>query len=252
MVMRYRLVFLAILFLAFFSLNEALARNIVLKLILVNPSKKDKQVLTVREYLPKEVKPEDIVDKGGFEVGYDAQQGSYFIYGDFELKPAEVSEKEIEVRDIWVIPAADIESVRVELSDISKLLKGTDYADRFAFLGKSIEDKINQITEMQENPPTNPERYISAYRENLKLLEQVREDLIMGRSFLTHTKAMPSTVVWKAIFAIMIFLALLGLSFYFIWHRQVKILTGDNTFVIPEEDKASTQDNQKTQPPAQG
>jgi hypothetical protein len=211
--------------------------SIVLKVIAVNPSKEEEQAVTVKAYLPKEAKPEDILDKGDLDSAYDTQQGSYFVFGEYTLKPGEVLERNIELRDIWVIQDAEIESIRLEAGKINSVLKNTEFGERASFLIDSIEAKLNQIRERQKTPPANPERHISEYRDDMKLLESIKTDLALARSFMAQAKAMPSFSVWKVIIAIIIFLGLLGLSFYFIWHRQVKAITIDDTFFVPKEDQ---------------
>jgi len=212
--------------------------NVVLKVIAVNPSKGQVQKVPVKTYLPKEVKPEDIVDKGDLDIAYDTQQGSYYVYNEYELKPGESVEKDIEIRDIWVIPSAEIESLYAEVKKIEDLLKNTEFAERSSFLKSNIEAKLKQITDNQNNRPPNPERLISDYRDNLKALESIKADITLGRSFLGQAKqgGISGKVIWRMIIIIVIFLGLLGGSFYFIWQKQLKVITGDGAFYIPKED----------------
>jgi hypothetical protein len=198
--------------------------NIVLKLIASNPSKGQTQKVPLKVYLPKETKPEDVVDKGDLDVAYDTQQGSYYVYGEYELKPGETLERDVELKDIWVIPENEIETLRLELIKLEGLLKNTEFAERIAFLKTSIESKLNQIIESQVNSPANPERHISDYRDNLKILESVKTDMALARSLLAQVKSFPTVMVWRLILAIIIFLGILGVSFYFIWHKQLKAI----------------------------
>ena len=225
------IIFLGILLSAAIEAQAA----IVLKVIAVNPSKDQPQKAQVKAYLPKEVKPEDIVDKADLEAIYDTQQGSYYVYGEYELKPGEMLEKEIEINDIWTIPLAEIESLRIEAIKISSMLKDTEFAERVSFLKFNIESKLNQIIEAQKDSPANPEKHISGYRDNMRTLESVKADLALARSLLTQAKPMPTVVLWRLIMAIVIFLGLLGASFYFIWQKQAKVLSEDNTFFVPKD-----------------
>lgn len=233
--------FFSFLVLAFFSfclLPVESEASIVLKIMAVNPSNEQVQTVPVKAYLPKEIKPEDIVDKSDLEIVYDTQQGSYYVYGEYMLKPSGVVEKEIELRDIWLIPNTEVESLRLEVIKMEAVLKNTEFAERIAFLKNSIEYKLNQIIENQKSSPPNHERHISDYRENLKVLEAVKADLVLARSLLSQVKPLPYAVVWKVIVAIVIFLGVLGISFYFIWQRQVKTITQEDTFYIPNQPQA--------------
>jgi len=218
--------FLALLFLYSFILVPAYA-NIVLKVVLTNPSKEQVQKVPVKVYLPKEAKPENIVEKGDLEASYDTQQGSYYVFGEFELKPGELVVKDIELQDIWNIPETEIEFLRLETIKISNLLKNTEYADRVNYLTNSIQSKLDYITDNQKNPAINPERHISDYRENLKVTDSVRADVALMRSLMSQVKPLPSVTVWKLMLAIIIFLGVMGASFYFVWQKQAKLVSKD-------------------------
>jgi len=234
--------FLAAIFLILSFTGVAYA-GIVLKVMAMNPSKDQIQKATIKTYLPKETKPEDIINKGDLEIAYDTQQGSYYVYGDFELKPGEVLEQDIEIRDIWVIPFTELENLKQETDKIVSLLKNTELAERITFLKNSIDSKINQIMEIQKNPAPNPEKHISEYRESLKVMESVKTDIVLARSFLSQYKPLSSAVVWKLILGIIIFLGILGTSFYFIWQKQIKTVTQDEAFLMPKEDADSLEKN---------
>ena len=208
--------------------------NIVLKILAANPSKEQSQKVPVKVYLPKETKPEDVIDRADLDIAYDTQQGSYFAFGDYELKPGETLERSIEIRDIWTIPDAEIETLRNEVKKIALMLKNTEFAERISFLSNSIDSKLNQISENQRNTPPNPERHISDYRDNLRVLESVKTDMALARSLMSQAKpTMSAKVIWRLIMGIMIFLGLLGGGFYLIWQKQLKVITQEGTFFNP-------------------
>ena len=212
-----------VLFLLFSILVAGEARaNIMLKVIAVNPSKEQAQGVTVKTALPREVKPEDVVDKGDLDIVYDAQESCYVAYGRFELKPGETLEKGIEIRNIWIISNSEIEGVEKDLAKLSDLLTSTRFSDRLAFLKNSIESKLNQIIESQKDLPLNPEQLISNYRENLNILESAKADLVLIRSFLTQLRIFPATTIWGIIIFIIIFLGLLGTGFSLSWQKKIK------------------------------
>ena len=227
-------------------ISQADAESLVVKVIAVNPSKEENQKAEVKTYLPKEIKPDDVLDRGDLDLAYDTQQGSYFVFGEYELTPGEVLEREIELKDIWTIPETEIESLRSEANKLQDLLKNTEFMDRIAFLKEGIESKLNQIVESQKNPPPNPERHISDHRENLKILEAVKTDLTLARSLLSQAKPLPTSVVWRLILAIIGFLAVLGGSFYFIWQRQSKVIFQDPFGATESEKDESKQKSETT------
>lgn len=224
--------------------------SIVMKLVAANPSKNQVQKVSIKTYLPKETKPEDILEKSDLEVTYDTQQGSYYVYGEYELKPGEMIEKDIELKDIWIIPSSEIESLRQEAVKLAGGLKNTEFAERTAFLRNSIDAKLNQIVENQSSSPANPERHISDYRDNLSILESAKADMILVRSLLAQAKSFPTAVVWRLILAIVIFLGILGVTFYIIWHKQLRTIT--ETIPVSEENTSAPLATEPGQHKAEG
>jgi hypothetical protein len=196
--------------------------GIVLKIMGVNPSPTQRQKVVLKAYLPKEVKLEHIIDRGDLNVIYDAEEGAYYVYGEYEVGPKDVVEREVEIEDIWSIPQNELEGLQKEVSQTLSLLEKTEFKERVAFLKESMETKLNEIINNQKVPAVNPQRHISNYRSNLKLLEGVKSDLMLARSLLAQAKPIPSITIWIVFFAIVGFLGVLGLVFYFIWNKQVK------------------------------
>ncbi len=225
-----RKLFLGGIFLSFFLINcfsvfvYSQTSTIVLRIIVVNPSKEDSRIVPVKAYLPKEAKPEDVVSRGDLDIGYDTQQGSYYVYGSYELAPSEALEREIEIRDIWTIPNEEIISLRAEAEEVNNLMKNTELADRISFLYNSIVTKLDQLEQRQGVQRPNPEDHISQYRHNEKLLESIKADLALARSMLDKAKPFSTAMIWKVMLFIIIFLGLLGVSFYFLWQKQVKVM----------------------------
>ena len=245
-------------FLIFYFLMSSIAyANIILKLVAANPSKGQTQKVMLKAYLPKEAKPEDVIDKEDLDIAYDTQQGCYFVSHEYEIKPGQFIEKDVELKDIWTIPQTDIESLRQEMAKMKDLLKNTDYGERIEFLKTSIDNKLNQIVESQANVPTNPERHIFNYRDNLKMMDLVKQDMTLARSLLTQGTGLPAATTWKLLFAIIAFLGLLGVSFYIIWNKQLKsiindTLIGEETKKAQAEIRAESHKAEEEKPPGSG
>ncbi len=213
-----------------FSVFQAYADDtIILKLVVANPSKGQIQKVPLKAFLPREVKPEDVMDKDDLDIAYDTEQGVYYVYNTYDVKPGEFLERDVILKDKWVIADSEIDSLRKEAAKMEQLLKGTDYYERVAFLKNAIDSMLNEIVESQKNSPANAEVHISNYRDNLKTLESVKQDLLMERSFLAQQggNGIPRSAFWKLFLAVTIFLALLAGSFYFIWQRQLKFMAYD-------------------------
>jgi hypothetical protein len=214
---------LALLF--FFAFSVCAEANIVLNAIVANSSKTQKRKIPFKSYLPKEIKPENVVDKGDLDLVYDPKEASYYVYKEFELGPQEKAEIQIELEDVWKIPQNEISSIREEVVKLTKVLANTDYYERAAYLKNSIDSKLYQIEQTQKVNNPNPGGYISDYRENLQLLQSVKADLAAAKTLVAEAKNISPMVTWRLIIAIVAFLGVLGLIFFIIWQRQIRSLS---------------------------
>jgi hypothetical protein len=225
---QYLILPLILLFLVFPILPAHADGSITLKLVVANPSKGQAQKVPLKSFLPREIKPEDVIDKDDLDIAYDTEQGVYYVYNTYNVKPGEFLEKDVELKDIWVISDSEIDSLRKEAEKMEQLLKDTEYYERVAFLRNGIDSKLNEITESQKNSPASAELHISNYRDNLRTLELVKQDLLMERSFLAQqNNGISHGVFWKLFLGVIIFLALFIAVFYFIWQRQLKFMAQD-------------------------
>jgi len=215
--------------LAFFTLCLLLSftltaeAGMTMRLMAVNPADSE-QTVTLKVYLPLEVKPEDVIYKGDLEVIYDAQQGSYYVYGEYPLKPKEVLEKEIELKDVWVIDTTQMGLIRQEAKDILEAFKKTAYLDRATLLYNGIDKKLKEVESMQDLATASPGYKISNYRNSTSLINSAKADLLAAKTLLSEVspKGM-AKFTWKIILFIIIFLGILGAGFFYIWQRQTKL-----------------------------
>lgn len=220
------------------------ASNVVLKMRAKNPSTKESMPVTLKTYLPNEIKLGDIIEKGDLDLLYDTEKGLYYVVGEYDLEPSGKVEREIEMKDIWIIPENEIESLRQEAIKTADLLKRTELAERASFLCESIEVVLNEIIKLQRNAPKNPQKHISNYRENIQRFEKAKQDLMRLRSLLSQIKLFPTLSIWKLFFLIVGFLTMLTLVLYFVWYRQAQhavptaMTTGaqeDENLINPEQ-----------------
>lgn len=226
------------------------AKSIMLKVMIVNPSQKHKQTYPMKAFLPQEVLPEHIVHKEDLEVGYDAEKQSYFVAKEIELDPGQSVVKTIEVSDIWVIPEERLKEISDESNELFDKLAGTKYEEKARFLVNNMEILLTHIFEMQNDKTLTPEEHISAYRENKDKLREIELDLVVLRRLMISSGesgaenanggflpfsagssgagnqggAIPAWVAWQVIFFILIFLGVVSGVFYWIWHRQLRVV----------------------------
>lgn len=240
-----RLLFVAFVF---FCLAINVYANIVVRAVLVNPSTQ-KRVIPFKSILPKEIKPDNVVDSGDLEVAYDPSAGAYYVFHDYALGPKESMTIEIELEDVWKIPQDELNGLREEATRLTKILSNTDYYERATYLKNSIESKLNQIEVGQQKMNASPGGYISDYRENLDRIEAVKADLAAAKTLVAEAKNIAPALTWKLIIAVVIFLGVLGLIFFIIWQRQIKSLADFS----PESDSdAKLKNRERASAPEEG
>ena len=232
------------------SAGEAKPETLVLKMMIVNPSDQYKQIFSLKAYLPEEVVPEYIVDKGDLDLGYDAEKKAYYVMKEIEMEPGQSVVKAIQIQDVWLIPEKDMERLSGEAKDLYGKLKGTAYEEQGRLLMSNVEVLLTQIFEKQNDETATPEEHISIYRDNKRKIRDVELDLVSLRRFVSESakgsgsglplpfkgttwnqdaaKAaggdIPAWVAWRIIFGILIFLGLISFGFYWTWQRQIRLM----------------------------
>jgi hypothetical protein len=195
--------------------------SIVLKMRGMNPSKTHAKKAILKTYLPEEIKPEDVLSTGELELRYDEQQKVYLVFGEVELAPQESVEVEIELNDIWHVPQDELERRRQDSSTVLDLLADSEFADKVPYLRKSIEERLTKIEHSQATPAVNPQKHISQYRENKRLLNLIDDDLAVARSLMDNAKKIPSLKIWQLILAVIGLLVVMSGALFFVLNRQM-------------------------------
>lgn len=219
--------------------------ELVLKVLVVNPSTEVKE-FTIRQPLPPEVKPEHVLDADGLSVEYDSQAGAYMLVGSVTLKPKESVTRKVVLGDAWVIPSERVSSLRDEVEDVTKKLKGTTYIEQGRVLASAITRRLFEIEESQSQLITNPQQHISRYRDDMKTLQLIESDMVSLRQLMVMASLrggaasalsgdgageegsydrgrLSILTTWRMIFLILVFLGAVSLSFFFVWQRQLKV-----------------------------
>src|SRR3989338_6418115 len=96
--------------------------EIVLKILVVNPSDTETKEFTIHSALPPEVQAGDVLETDGLSVEYDSQAGLYLLSGTVSLQPKQSLSKQIVLEDVWMIPEARFAAVREETGTILEKL----------------------------------------------------------------------------------------------------------------------------------
>ena len=225
--------------------------NIILKTLVANPSKTKTQTATLKAYLPKEATAEDVVDLGDLKINYDIEKELYFVYQEYELEPGASVTREIEIKDVWVISKAELDSLMAQAEKLAERLKDTPYFDMAATLQKDIEDKASDILERQEKAKdSRPQTHIGAYRKNMKIMGKASNNLERLEQLVVDTgtsngsnsskiEKIEVKATWQLIVAMIVVLGVLSFVFFIIWSRQAAIESTKQK-IESEEKKTST------------
>ena len=214
--------------------------SVVFRIFAVNPSKIKPQKVQIKNYLLEEVKPRDIMDLNGLDLEYDAEKALYYVYkNDLELAPGEVRAFRVHVEDIWFIAQSTLTDLREHASGILARLEKSEYYDQAKAIADSIFSRLDYIATSQGDDSMSREQHIGLYRENVKTVDAIKEDLAKMEKILVTAGGPPApemlaktnikansptkTMTWIVIFLIVIFVGLLAGVLFFTWYSQTKI-----------------------------
>ena len=163
----------------FFSREFVFADDTVkLKMTVTNPSDTETNTVPVKINLPLGITPEDVVNKGNFKIDYDIDQSRYFAYQDLPLDPGQTMSLEIEMKDIWVVPSDEINSLKTHSQQDMDALKKTAYSQQANLLGSSIIERLDKIVDSQKDlQGLDPQERISNFDTNSDILKEIKKDI---------------------------------------------------------------------------
>lgn len=232
-------VLLLSLIIAFYG-TGVFAATLKMKVVAVNPSKDKSRTTMIKQHFPKEVTVKDVKDSGGLEIDYDHEQGLYYAFkADVELAPGETKVYELVVNDVWMIAEEKIQEVRTRTASVAARFEQTVYANQADAIAKSIYTRLDEILRTQNDQNVTRKQHIADYRDNKAMLDAILKDIERLEELLVQIGGPPvpealekseinlkhptTKTTWIIIFVILVFIAILGGSFYFIWMGQAKI-----------------------------
>ncbi len=151
--------------------------SVILRILVVNPSKTETQKVPVKVYLPKEISPKDILDLEDLKLDYDSEKGSYYAHNEVELGPGQSITKMVRMEDIWVFPEEELSAYLSQANEMESELRKTPYAEEGAAFLLAIDSKVQEILETQKKTVSNPAEHIQAYRQATSLVSSIKNDL---------------------------------------------------------------------------
>ena len=229
---------------AMIALNRSLIENkpvvktfyewgsVVLKVVVANPSD-TKQTINFRSALPKEIRPDDIINKSNdLKLEFDAENDRWFATGSVKLAGDKSETKFVEVRDIWKISDDEIASLRRESEDLSEPLRDTAFYAQSVTIKNDIASRLDRINLIQSQESITPEEHILNYRENIVEIETVKKNIESlkelvastsnGDNFKGSLMGISTTMTWAIILVVIVGVGIL-LIFLVIALRERRI-----------------------------
>ena len=240
--------------------------SIRISVVAVNPSESKTQKIPIKSYLPEEVTPEDILNSSGLSVEFDTATSSYYLYKeDLELKPKELRTFQVELRDAWVIKKERLDALRTQAESMIGHLKGTEDYEAAQRMGEAIYKALGAIEQTQNDDTVSTKRHIGIYRNNQKVIEQVKEDIarLEKQASLTgappvpevlensnlNTNAPNKSTTWMIILIIMVFMGMLAGVFFLTWSTQARasrdVISEARDFAFPKKEPPSKDTKEK-------
>lgn len=244
-----RKIFLLMIVAVVFAGTAAWADTVKMRVVLVNPSTTKTQMKEIKSYLPKEITLKDVKDNGGLEVEFDEAQSLLYVYKQVELAPNETKTFELVLEDVWMVPDQKIADLRERTEGIMKKLEGSAYFNQADLVAKTVYGRLDEIARTQVDTNVSRQQHIAYYRDNLKMLQSILEDIERLEKILVTTGGPPNIelmeqtdvnlkspstkTTWIIIFVILIFMSILGGAFYFTWQGQARVT--ENIFTREKE-----------------
>ena len=185
--MQYRILLITLALVTVVSSGlRAAEAGIVLKIRAVNPLNIE-TTEPIKYYLPKGVKPEDIINKGDLLIMLDGTNGLYYLEKQMVLKPKEVVTLEVEIRDIWIISRDTIDGLMLEVNRLTR----KPLSNLISELKQGIIKNLNSVVYNQEQNTVamaGGERHIQAYEDNIQVLKQAEIDLDALKNLINQAK----------------------------------------------------------------
>lgn len=231
--------------------------SVVLKMLVINPSSSQTQTVPFKAYLPRETKPEYIISQGDLLLDFDDQAGLWYVHKDIKLGPGQSVTKEVEIKDIWLIPQEDINSLRSQFNELIKPLQETSFFAQATTLKSDSDRLLDGVERKQNEYKATPQEHIIAYRENQESLKAVATNLDALKKLVTDKSnaggalgqlfGVSTTMTWAIIFVVVVGVAVLMFFLYMFLSKKEAMdkFIVTPTSLVPPVEKQEKQDNEK-------
>ncbi len=146
-----------------FALAGHVYAQVTVNILAVNGTEKEKE-RDIKEFLPKELGRDDILDTDGLNVEYDTNQGAYVVSGVVKLAPKESKTYKIRVQDVWVINDEEVANIKKQITAGVAKVKDTEFSKIAEEKETELLRRLDYIVSQQEQFADNIEKRIDRFR----------------------------------------------------------------------------------------
>ena len=215
-----------------------------------NPSEQPRK-MTIRTELPSDIKSNDVIDKQDFVLLFDDIKECFVVEKQDDFGAKEVKKYTIVLRDIWYIPQDELIRLREQTQKVLEVFQksayvafaqeGADYINSNVLEIEESQASLNEASTVNDrirNFVLNSQKFKLAKQKlqelkdlllelPLKSEENIIQKILRGVAQIQKiddvTKVLSMGIdpevstTWWIIFAIIIFLAIMAISFYVTW-----------------------------------
>lgn len=163
-------------------------RTVYYKVTVENGGDKTKK-LKQQHYLPKEVLPQYIIDRKGYEVRFDDKAGKPFLFKEEDVASKEKKEVSFPIRDMWYVHQNAINYVRERAKYINDLLVRSKYLETSRGLFNTVTNNLDLIEMLQKMEQPDIQQHIGAFRINQERFSQAKNALDGLEKLLSRHRA---------------------------------------------------------------
>lgn len=218
---------------------------VIIHIKVTNPSLTEKKTVPLRREFPSEVRPTDIIDAGGLQIGFDGARNVCYAFEEaIELAAQESKVFDVKLRNPWAGAdgwAPRLEARAKELGDIARR------TEAYKSVVQDIEAVLKELAAVKDEkgPGVLNEDYVAFARKKAETLRGLEARLMrLEELFQPHEKPQdifgapvlnvksPSRqTTWMIIYIILGFLAVVSLLFYLRWYGKSKAEKSEETVV---------------------
>jgi hypothetical protein len=208
---------------------------VTLHIKVTNPSLTEKRPVPLRHDFPAEIKPTDVLDAGGLQIGFDAVRNVCYAYLDaVMLAPQETKVYDVKLRNPWMDAWLKVPRLENRIVELVRLTKATP---QYKAMGDQAQALLKEIESLkaEKKPDVINAQYVAHARkqhENLIELEarimrleelfQPREKPVRFGVPMMEIPRPDRLTTWVIIYIILGFLGLFSVAFFFRWYGRSK------------------------------